>query len=425
VVDSVNGVVRTSPCDGLSVAAPGPAISGSERYAVVDRAARLVHSRLRRREALVADPVRLVGGGAELLAPEGLVVGDVAQEEAHLAVALEGQNMGRDAVQEPAVVADDDHAAGERLQSGLQRAQRVDVQVVGRLVEQQHVAAGLEQLGQVDAVPLPSRQRADELLLVGAAAIRRPPEEQRAYLYDLSVARCTAPVLGHIRGGGADCPVHGRSYGGYRGFGGYGGVSYSPPVYRPPAPARVASYASRSSAGGGRGGSTSRTRRSSVTYSPREYQTLNPVREQVIRIAQTYPDRRDLFLCHAWADRDGAALELYNLLVGLDVKVWFSEKDVPLGTSLLRQIDKGLANSRAGIVLVTPALLKSIQTDGIADRELSALLATDRVIPVAHGTTFEALREVSPLLAARSGLSTADSSLEDVATKVADVALLD
>jgi hypothetical protein len=244
-------------------------------------------------------------------------------------------------------------------------------------------------------------------------------------LYDLSVARCTAPVLGHIRGGGADCPVHGRSYGGYRGFGGYGGVSYSPPVYRPPAPARVASYASRSSAGGGRGGSTSRTRRSSVTYSPREYQTLNPVREQVIRIAQTYPDRRDLFLCHAWADRDGAALELYNLLVGLDVKVWFSEKDVPLGTSLLRQIDKGLANSRAGIVLVTPALLKSIQTDGIADRELSALLATDRVIPVAHGTTFEALREVSPLLAARSGLSTADSSLEDVATKVADVALLD
>jgi hypothetical protein len=44
---------------------------------------------------------------------------------------------------------------------------------------------------------------------------------------------------------------------------------------------------------------------------------------------------------------------------------------------------------------------------------------------VAHGTTLEALRDVSPLLAARSGLSTAESSLEDVATKVADVALLD
>jgi hypothetical protein len=163
----------------------------------------------------------------------------------------------------------------------------------------------------------------------------------------------------------------------------------------------------------------------SVTYSTGEYQTLNPVREQVVRIAQTDTDRRDVFLCHAWDDRRGAALDFYNLLIGLDVNVWFSEKDVPLGTPLLRQIDKGLAKSRAGIVLVTPALLKSLKSEGIADKELSALLATDRVIPVAHGTTFEALREVSPLLAARSGLSTAESSLEDVATKVADVALLD
>jgi hypothetical protein len=144
-----------------------------------------------------------------------------------------------------------------------------------------------------------------------------------------------------------------------------------------------------------------------------------------VQIAQTYPERRDLFLCHAWDDRKGAALDLYNVLVDLDVKVWFSEKDVPLGTPLLRQIDKGLAMSRAAVVLVTPAMLKSLQSEGIADKELSALLATDRVIPVAHGTTWEAMRDVSPLLASRSGLSTGESSLEDVATKVADVALLD
>lgn len=147
--------------------------------------------------------------------------------------------------------------------------------------------------------------------------------------------------------------------------------------------------------------------------------------EQVVRLAQTGTDRRDLFLCHAWDDREGVALEFYNLLAGLDVGVWFSEKDVPLGTSLLRQIDKGLKNSRAGVVLVTPALLNSLNAEGIADKELSALLATDRVIPVAHGTTFEALRDVSPLLAARSGLSTAESSLETVATKIADTVLLD
>jgi hypothetical protein len=65
-------------------------------------------------------------------------------------------------------------------------------------------------------------------------------------------------------------------------------------------------------------------------------------------------------------------------------------------------------------------MLTSVLAEGIAEKELSALLATDRVIPVAHGTTFDALRDVSPLLAARSGLNTAESSLAEVAAMVAD-----
>jgi hypothetical protein len=246
------------------------------------------------------------------------------------------------------------------------------------------------------------------------------------------MAQCTAPVRGHIRGGAASCPVHGRygrGYGYGGGYGSYGRGSYEP-AYRPAvaaAPARIPSYASRqSSGGGGGGGSGSRARRLAVSYTPVEYRTVNPVRVQVVRLAQTDADLRDLFLCHAWPDREGDALALYNLLTDLDVKVWFSEKDVPLGTSLMRQIDKGMQKSRMGIVLVTPAMLKALQSDtSIADKELSALLATDRVIPIVHGVTFEELRDVSPLLAARSGLDTAESSLEDVATKLADVAIID
>jgi hypothetical protein len=105
---------------------------------------------------------------------------------------------------------------------------------------------------------------------------------------------------------------------------------------------------------------------------------------------RAYPDRRDLFLCHAWDDRRDAAKDFCDLLVSFGATVWFSEKDVGLGKSLLREIDRGLANSRIGIVLVTPAMLKSLAAEGIADKELSVLLATDRVIPVAHDTTFDA-----------------------------------
>ena len=155
-------------------------------------------------------------------------------------------------------------------------------------------------------------------------------------------------------------------------------------------------------------------------YTPTEIQALTPVRRNV---EQRLPllDRRDFFLCHAWADRKGAAKQLYDLLVSLDVSVWFSEQDVTLGTSLLREIDKGLAKSRAGIVLVTPELLRRLQGESIADKELSALLARERLVPVVHDTTYEDLREVSPLLGSRSGLSTAEEPMADVAAKLAEL----
>jgi hypothetical protein len=59
---------------------------------------------------------------------------------------------------------------------------------------------------------------------------------------------------------------------------------------------------------------------------------------------------------------------------------------------------------------------------GIADKELSALLALNRLIPIVHNTTYEALREVSPLLGSRSGLDTAEESMTDIAAKLAELA---
>ena len=160
-----------------------------------------------------------------------------------------------------------------------------------------------------------------------------------------------------------------------------------------------------------------------VLYTPAEVRALTPVRETIEKQASP-PDLRDVFLCHAWDDRQGAAKELHNLLESRGVSVWFSEKDVALGTPLLRAIDKGLANSRIGIVLVTPALLRRLPKESIADKELSALLALERLVPVVHETTYEALREVSPLLASRTGLSTAEEPMADVASKLAELVKL-
>jgi len=157
-----------------------------------------------------------------------------------------------------------------------------------------------------------------------------------------------------------------------------------------------------------------------VWYTPTEVQALTPIRNSVENLAKV-PDLRDVFLCHAWDDRRGAAKELHDQLESVGVSVWFSEKDVGLGVPLMRAIDKGLANSKVGIVLVTPALLRRLPNEGIADKELSALLARERLVPIVHETTYEALRDVSPLLGSRSGLSTAEETMAEVAAKISEL----
>src|SRR5690242_20200764 len=91
---------------------------------------------------------------AERLAAVALELLVGALEPRHLALVLEGHDVGGDAVQEPAIVADHHRAAGEVDERVLERAERVDVEVVGGLVQQEEVAAGAKELRQVEAVAL-------------------------------------------------------------------------------------------------------------------------------------------------------------------------------------------------------------------------------------------------------------------------------
>jgi hypothetical protein len=233
------------------------------------------------------------------------------------------------------------------------------------------------------------------------------------------MARCTAPRYGHrTASGAAACPACSSRNSRYSSYNSY--PSY--PSYTSPYSSTGSGPSSR-----GSGGSSSRSMKprwsgagSSVFYTPAEVRTLTPVRENIEKRISV-PDLRDVFLCHAWDDRNGAAKELHDLLEALGVTVWFSEKDVLLGSPLLREIDRGLAKSRVGLVLVTPALLRRLRGEGIADKELSALLARDLLVPIVHNTTYEELREVSPLLGSRSGLSTAEEPMAELAAKLAEL----
>lgn len=229
------------------------------------------------------------------------------------------------------------------------------------------------------------------------------------------MARCTAPVNGHrTASAAANCPACSSRYG-YR-------SSYS-------YPSNNDSYSSNrsNSSYGNYNSSKGRTQKprwsksgSSIFYTATEINALTPVRK-VVELRADKPDIRDIFLCHAWDDRKESALQLHDLLVSNGVSVWFSEKDIPLGSSFLREIDKGLAKSKIGLVLVTPSFLKRVQNEGVAEKELSALLARDQLVPIVHNTTYDELRDVSPLLGSRNGLDTQEDTMENIAKKLAEL----
>jgi hypothetical protein len=81
----------------------------------------------------------------------------------------------------------------------------------------------------------------------------------------------------------------------------------------------------------------------------------------------------DAFISHATEDKDTFVRELAQKLVREGVRVWYDEFTLKIGDSLRRSIDKGLANSKYGIVILSNSFFKKewpqAELDGLVTRE--------------------------------------------------------
>jgi hypothetical protein len=118
----------------------------------------------------------------------------------------------------------------------------------------------------------------------------------------------------------------------------------------------------------------------------------------------------DVFICHASADKAAFVRPLVEALRDQHVEVWYDEKNLKLGDSLRRAIDKGLAKSRFGIVVLSKAFFArnwpQYELDGLAEREMAG---NDKVLlPIWHGVTHQEVMEYSPPLAGRKAVASSD-----------------
>lgn len=122
----------------------------------------------------------------------------------------------------------------------------------------------------------------------------------------------------------------------------------------------------------------------------------------------------DVFICHASEDKEGFVRPLVNSLRSYDLKVWYDEFTLTVGDSLRRSIDKGLANSRYGIVVISPSFFSKDwpqkELDGLAALEVNGRKV---ILPVWHQIDVIGVRKYSPILADRVA-TTSQKGIEQV-----------
>lgn len=119
-------------------------------------------------------------------------------------------------------------------------------------------------------------------------------------------------------------------------------------------------------------------------------------------MSETY--EYDFFICHASEDRDVVVRPLAEQLRGSGFRVWYDEYELKVGASLRDSIDRGLRESRFGIVVLSPSFFAKRKT--WTKKELGALESLEgggrtTILPVWHDISFDEIREHSPLLADR------------------------
>lgn len=129
-------------------------------------------------------------------------------------------------------------------------------------------------------------------------------------------------------------------------------------------------------------------------------------------------DSWDVFVSHASEDKDSFVRPLVSALTSAGLKVWFDEMELRVGDSLRRSIDRGLARSSYGAVVISPSFLAKHWPQ----KELDGLIAREEdgrkvVLPVWHDISAAEIRRSSPTLADRLAVSSS-RGIDEVAREL-------
>jgi hypothetical protein len=129
----------------------------------------------------------------------------------------------------------------------------------------------------------------------------------------------------------------------------------------------------------------------------------------------------DVFICHASEDKELFVMALAEHLTKAGVRVWLDSFVLKLGDSLRRSIERGLASSRFGVVVLSPKFFAKEwpqrELDGMAALEIEGRKI---ILPVWHDVGVDEVRAYSPILADRVAIRS-DRGVETVVNEITAV----
>lgn len=139
-------------------------------------------------------------------------------------------------------------------------------------------------------------------------------------------------------------------------------------------------------------------------------------------VAQERREEYDAFICHASEDKDEFVRPLAEKLIAENIKVWYDEFQLKIGDSLRRSIDKGLANSRFGIVVLSPSFFAKnwpqYELDGLVTKEINS---GKTILPIWHKVSKNEVIGFSPSLADKVALNTVIYTIDEILGQLSTV----
>lgn len=150
-----------------------------------------------------------------------------------------------------------------------------------------------------------------------------------------------------------------------------------------------------------------------------QQQILQPVTSEVTPIADD--EEYDVFVSHAYEDKESFVDEFVNALRDQGLKVWYDTDKLKWGDSMREKIDRGLAKSRYGVVILSPNYIA--EDKYWTKAELNGLFQVETVngktiLPIWHNLTKKQVVEYSPIIADRKAMTTALMTSEEMASEL-------